>query len=530
MTKAYRWQVTAVVAIGLFMAILDNTIVSVTLPQMQKAFHTDFESITWVATAYFLAQAAVIPIVGYLSDRVGSKLVFLIALALFTIGSTLCALAPTKEALIAFRVFQGIGGGALLPMAFAIIFRIFPPTERAAATAVLGIPIMMAPAFGPTIGGFLSTNFNWNAIFTVNIPIGVVALVLAILVLPGRKAESEQQAGPTGPIGRKRFDIAGLMLSMVGFTALVYGITQAGSKGWGDATVLTFIIGGAAVLVAFVVVELRVSDPVIDMRLFTNYTFTIANIVMWVVAAVLFGSVFLLPLFFENIQGASALTAGELLISQGLAMGVGMALSGTLYNRVGPRILTTIGLVLVVVGTFSLTQLNVNTTGQSLQIWLILRGLGLGFSNPPLQTLAMSAVSNRAMAKASSLVSVTRIVASAIGVAGLTTYLTQQAAAHGLAIGKAIQAGLATHQFSGVAATCVKLAGPTLNQAAVQACVMRQASAQGLDDTFWVVLICCAASIVLALILGRDPAIRAYQEAKARGEEVTPERVPVMSE
>ena len=196
--------------------------------------------------------------------------------------------------------------------------------------------------------------------------------MLAMLVLPGRKAEAENQAGAAG---RKRFDIVGLVLSMVGFTALVYGITQAGSKGWGNATVLTFIIVGVAVLVAFVVVELRVSDPVIDMRLFTNYTFTIANIVMWVVAAVLFGSVFLLPLFFENIQGATALTAGELLIRQGLAMGVGMALSGTLYNRVGPRILTTIGLVLVVVGTFSLTQQDVNTTGQSLQIWLILRGL-----------------------------------------------------------------------------------------------------------------------------------------------------------
>src|SRR6266851_2430418 len=203
MTKASRWRVTAVVAIGLFMAILDNTIVSVTLPQMQKAFHTDFETITWVATAYFLAQAAVIPIVGYLSDRIGSKLVFLTALTLFTVGSALCALAPTKEALIAFRVFQGIGGGALLPVAFTIIFRIFPPTERGMSTAVLGIPIMMAPAFGPTIGGYLSTSFAWNAIFTINIPIGVVALVLAILGLPGRKADSENQARPASA-GRQR--------------------------------------------------------------------------------------------------------------------------------------------------------------------------------------------------------------------------------------------------------------------------------------------------------------------------------------
>src|SRR5712691_2029652 len=206
----YRWQATLVVCLGMVMAILDSTIVSVTLPQMQKAFHTDFSTITWVATAYFLAQAAVIPIVGYLSDRIGSKLVFLTALFLFTVGSALCALAPTKEALIAFRVFQGIGGGALLPMAFSIIFRIFPPTERAAATAVLGIPVMMAPAFGPTIGGYLSTNFDWNAIFTINIPIGVVALILAMLVLPGRNAESENQAGSAG---RERFDIVGMVLS-----------------------------------------------------------------------------------------------------------------------------------------------------------------------------------------------------------------------------------------------------------------------------------------------------------------------------
>src|SRR5215469_1137859 len=527
MTQGYRWRVAAVVALGLFMAILDNTIVSVTLPQMQKAFHTDFETITWVASAYFLAQAAVIPIVGYLSDRIGSKLMFLVALAVFTTGSALCALAPTQEALIAFRVFQGIGGGALLPIAFAIIFRIFPPAERGMANALLGIPVMMAPAFGPTIGGYLSTDFAWNAIFTINVPIGVVALILAMLVLPGHKAEAENQAGPTD---RKGFDILGLVLSMVGFTALVYGITEAGSKGWGDSTVLADILIGVVVLVAFIVVELRVSDPVIDLRLFANYTFTISNLALWVIAAVLFGSLFLLPLFFENVQGETALTAGELLISQGLSMGIGMALSGALYNRVGPRILAATGLALLVVGTYSLTRLDVNTSGMSLQIWLILRGLGLGFTMPPLQTLALSQVGNRAMAKASSLVTVTRMVASAIGVASLTTYLTQQARNHGLAIGKSIQAGLATHQFSGVAATCVQAAGRTLNQAALRACVAQHAGTLGLNDTFLVVVIFCAASIVLALLVGRDPAIRALKQARARGEELTLEREPVLSD
>jgi EmrB/QacA subfamily drug resistance transporter len=527
MTKGYRWRVAGVVSLGLFMAILDNTIVSVTLPQMQKAFHTDFETITWVASAYFLAQAAVIPIVGYLSDRLGSKLVFLTALILFTLGSALCALAPTKEALIAFRIFQGIGGGALLPIAFSIIFRTFPPTERGMANAVLGIPVMMAPAFGPTVGGYLSTSFSWNTIFSINVPIGTVALILALLVLPGRKADSENQGGSAG---RQRFDIVGLTLSMIGFTALVYGITEAGSKGWGNATVLTFILVGAAVLATFIVVELRVSDPVMDLRLFANYTFTISNIVIWVVAGVLFGSLFLLPLFFENIQGKTALAAGELLISQGLAMGGGMALSGVLYNRVGPRILAASGLALLVVGTYSLTRLEVNTAGLSLQIWLVLRGLGLGFTMPPLQTLALSAVSNRAMAKASSLVTVTRMVASAIGVAGLTTYLTQQGANHGLSIEQSLQVGLASHQFSGIAATCVQTAGPTFNQAALRACVVQHAATLGLNDTFWVVVIFCTVSTVLALMVGRDPALVALKQARARGEEMMLEREPVLSD
>ncbi len=529
MTKGYRWRVAAVVALGLFMAILDNTIVSVTLPQMQKAFHTDFDTITWVATAYFLAQAAVIPIVGYLSDRIGSKLVFLIALTMFTAGSALCALAPTKEALIAFRIFQGIGGGALLPVAFAIIYRIFPPTDRGVVTAVIGLPVLMAPAFGPTIGGFLSTNFDWNAIFTVNIPIGVVVLILGILVLPGRNVEQGEREAVAAQSG-KRFDILGLVLSMVGFTALVYGINEAATKGWNNSTVLIYVIVGATVLVAFIIVELLVSDPVMDLRLFRNYTFSISNVLMWVVSAVLFGSVFLLPLFFENVQGATSLTAGELLIGQGLATGVGLAISGALYNRVGPRILAVVGLLLLVGGSYGLTRLDVNTTGQSLQIWLVMRGLGLGCLNTPLQTLALSVVSNRAMAKASSLVSVMRQVAGALGIAALTTYLTQRTASHAQDIGNAMQAGLQTHQLSGVAATCVQAAGPTLNQAAAQACVVQHATAMGMSDTFWIVLICSAACILLALIVGRDPAIEAYKKARANGEEVEIERAPVLSE
>src|SRR5579871_330389 len=244
MRISYRWQVTLVIALGMLMAVLDSTIVSVVLPQIATAFHSEYQTITWVGTGYFLAQAAIIPIVGYLSDRVGSKVMFLLALVLFTGGSALCVFAPTATWLILFRVFQGLGGGALLPVAMATIFRLFAPNERAGAIALLLIPLLLGPAFGPTLGGYLATNFSWNAIFTINLPIGVVAFVLALFVLRGKAAEREAN----GEEEQRGLDLAGLLLSMTGFTAFVYGINEAGSRGWGDPTVITFLVAGGVLL------------------------------------------------------------------------------------------------------------------------------------------------------------------------------------------------------------------------------------------------------------------------------------------
>jgi EmrB/QacA subfamily drug resistance transporter len=512
MHLSYRWQATLVIALGLLMAILDTTIVSVVLPQIATTFHTDFQTITWVGTGYFLASAAIIPIVGYLSDRIGSKTMFLFALGLFTIGSGLCVIAPTAQFLIAFRILQGIGGGALVPVAMAIIFRMFGPTERAGALVVLLVPLLLGPAFGPTLGGYLATSFSWNAIFTINLPIGVAAFILALLVLRGNTAEREAN-GHEGS-GERGFDLPGLVLSMAGFSVFVYGFTQAGTKGWGDPTVIAFLVAGAVLLIAFAIVELLVKDPVMDLRLFRNYTFTIASILIWVTTAVLFGSLFLLPLFFERVEGLSAQATGEILISQGLAMAVGLAISGRLYNRVGPRILSVIGAALVTISMIGFTRLQVTTTGAELQLWLILRGLGLGLVGQPVQTLAVSVVSNKQMAKATSLMNSTKTAFGAVGVAILTTYLTQQATSHA----KEIAAGFATHPLSGVAATCAKQVGQ--HAQALQACVAQHAATMGLNDTFLFALIGCAVCTVLALFLGRDPAIEAARAADQRGEPV----------
>ncbi len=261
-------------------------------------------------------------------------------------------------------------------------------------------------------------------------------------------------------------------------------------------------------LIAFIIIELRVKDPVMDLRLFRNYTFTISNILIWATTAILFGSLYLLPVFFEQVQGLSALSTGEIVISQGLAMAVGLGIGGKLYNKIGPRILAVVGAALVTVSMIGFTRLDVTTTGADLQVWLILRGLGLGLVAQPLQTLAVSVVSNRLMAKASSLINSTKTAFGAIGVAVLTTYLTQQTATHV----RDIAAGFSTHPVSGVALTCVQQVDQ--HAQALQACVVQHAATMGLNDTFLFSLVGCTICIVLAFFVGRDPAIEAAKEAQ----------------
>jgi EmrB/QacA subfamily drug resistance transporter len=505
MRLEYKWQVAFIAAIGLFMVVLDNSIVSVALPQMQQTFHTSIATITWVVTGYFLSQAAIIPVTGYLSDKVGMWRMFLLTLSGFLLGSVLCALAPTAPLLIIFRVVQGIGGGGLFPVAYAIVFRTFPPDERGPASAAIGAPVLLAPAFGPTIGGYLTTTFNWNAIFIINIPIGIAALAFALLLL--RRYPAAQRAREEASATARRLDVPGLTLATVGFTVFVFGISAASSRGWGDGLVEATLSGGAILLCLFVIVELRTKDPVIDIRLFLNYTFSIANVLTWVVAALLFGGMVLLPFFFENVQGLPPLVAGSFLIAQGVASAVGTVISGILYNRVGPRIIIALGFACMVVGTVGLTRLDTTTSGLSLQPWLVIRGLGLGLSNIPLQTLALSVVSNKAMARASSLLNVTRQVAGAVGISVFTTYLSLQANVY-------VQPAVSPsrHVFSGITTACQPLlnhAGQTTG--AFQACVLTHTTAAGLSDTFMLMTICSGFCILLALFVGRDLTIKSVE-------------------
>lgn len=497
-TIDYKWRAAIVVALGLFLSVLDSTIVSVALPAMRQSFHTDFNTVTWVVSAYFLAQAAVIPVTGYLSDRLGTRTIFLTALSIFIVGSALCALAGTKELLIGARVVQGIGGGALFPTSFAIAYRAFPRDEWGRATAVIGVPVLIAPSLGPLIGGYLTTTFSWPAIFMVNLPIGLVALAAGAAFLRHRAEDAGAETVPSAG----GFDIAGFVLAVAGFTVLVYGLTEAGINGWSHATVVRSLLISAVLLAALIAFELRTENPVLDMRIFRYMTFSRAIVLIWVVTAFYYGSLFLIPFFFEKVQGLSPLTSGEIMISQGVAAAIGIAAGGELYNKVGPRPMAVVGMASLALSGIGFTHLGVATSGLSLQLWLVLRGFGLGLATTPLQNLALSVVDRRDLARGTSLINVSRQVFSAAGVAALAAFVAQRATHAASTASTALRTG---HVSNGIAATCAR-AG-----AAVSGCVQQHATTSALNDAFLIGLIGCSAAVVLAVVVGRDPSLEALK-------------------
>ncbi len=440
MTKSKRYAIALTAALGLVMGVLDNTIINIALIPISTALKVELGTVQWLVTGYFLSQAAVIPVAGYLSNRFGSRRIFILSIILFTVGSLMCGLAQDATLLIIFRIFQGVGAGALFPVGQALAIDPFPAEERAGAMAIIGIPILLAPVFGPILGGWLNDAFGWQYLFLINVPIGVVAVTLCLLIIPADKKVAKAD--------QKRFDYIGLLLSTLGVLAVVYAFTlvneidpatrtalnpRGAAYGWGYWLVWTLAGSGLVLLLAFGVYALRFSkDPVVDLRLFKNYNYTIASIVSWILGATVFGSLLLLPVFLQQVRlpHLTALETGLALMPQGVGAIIGMGLSGPLYNRVGVRNMTIAGSGLLIVALWQLSNLTVTTDGWALAPWNVLLGLGLGLTFMPVQTLALQTLRGPALAKASSLFNVTRQISSSIATAILITLLVQQTTSH----------------------------------------------------------------------------------------------------
>lgn len=419
----YKWIVLIVVIFGSFMSILDQTVINNALPRLLSAFQVDLGSVQWVITAYTLTQGVVTPTTAFFANRLGTKRFYILALVFFTLGSALCGLAWNLTALIVFRVIQAIGGATLFPLAITLLFSEFPPNERGLAAGVLSISALMAPAIGPTLGGYLVTYANWPLIFYINVPVGIAAIILALVLLRERPAE-----------GRQRFDLPGFVLVASGLAAVLYALSNASSSGWGSPSVFGTLLGGLCLLAAFAVVELRAAhggkQPLVELHLFANGPFLSSNIVNALVSFGFFGSLILLPIYLQNLRGLTAFQAGLFTLPLTFAAVLAAIVGGRIVDRIGPRVMLFPGVALMGLSTWQLAQIQLTTSYVWLVLLFALRGLGLGCLVQTLTVAALSKVPPRQFTQASSLNTVIRFVFTSLGIAVLATLVQSRAAAH----------------------------------------------------------------------------------------------------
>jgi len=420
----YKYLVASTFVFGLFMDILDTTIVNVALPKLAEEFQADTTSLQWVVTGYVLSLAIWIPASGWIGDRFGTKKTFLFATAVFTLGSALCGRAWSIESLVFFRILQGVGGGMLTPVGTAMLFRAFTPAERARASAILSIPTMLAPMLGPLFGGFLVDAVSWRWIFYVNVPFGVASFAFSWLVL---REHREPGAG--------KFDPLGFVLSGCGVAGVLFALSQGPEYGWTSPLVLVPGVGGAICLAVLVLVETRTRFPMLDLRLYRSRLFRTANLTGFTFMGTQFGMLFILPLFLQQLRGLSAFESGLTTFPQPVGQILMVQFTSRLYYRLGARLNLLIGTggILAMTAMFLLVGLDTNLWW--VRLIMFLRGCFIAFNMVSMQTALFSDVPREKTGRASSLWSTSRQIAVAVGVSVAATVLISQLPNADMAVG-----------------------------------------------------------------------------------------------
>jgi DHA2 family multidrug resistance protein len=414
----------AVILIGTFMVILDTSIVNVALPQIGASFHS-IAGVDWIVTAYLLAVGVSIMATGWLADHYGKKRVFVVSLTIFTFGSLLCACAPNLPLLVGARVVQGLGGGALMPLGMAMIYELFEPQDRGMALGIWGVAAMAAPAVGPVLGGFLVTGVDWRVLFLINVPIGVLGIPAAAHLLRD-----------LGDRDERPLDVAGLVMAGTGLVLVLLALSEAPSWGWTSAAFVLCTFVGLALLTMWIVRSLHIATPLIELRMFAIPAFTLTMVVVWLITISQFARLVFIPLEFETLRGSSALSVGLMLTPSALGVALTMPLGGRLADRIGARIPVTVGLAVTALSFWPLGHLGVDTPMWVVSGWLFLGGLGVGLALMPNTVIAMNSVHGRYVAQASSVRSLNRQIAGALGTATLASLLASRIGAIGSHAGR----------------------------------------------------------------------------------------------
>lgn len=395
------------VAMGIFLATIDGSIVNVSLPTLVESLDTDFATIQWVVLAYLLTITTLQMIVGRLADIYGKKRLYTGGFVVFTLGSLLCGLAPTVGWLIGFRVLQGVGAALILALGLAILTEAFPPGERGRALGIGGSIVSVGIVTGPTLGGFILERVSWHWIFIVNVPIGIVGTLLAMRTIPA-----------TIPRGGQRFDLAGAATLSVALLTLLLGLTSGQQNGFTDAMTLRLFAVAAVAFAVFVLIEIRHSHPIVDPRLFSNRLFRV-NLVTGLIVFIGLGSGVLIPFYLENVLGYGVQSVGLLLAVVPVALGITAPISGTLSDRFGSRPITVTGLAVTTLGYLALSTLATDTTAAGFMLRYLPVGIGVGLFQSPNNSAIMGSVPSDRLGIASSLLATTRSLGQTVGIAAL---------------------------------------------------------------------------------------------------------------
>ena len=498
MNKVSKWIIALSVVLPTLIEVIDTSVVNVSLDHIRGSLSAGLDESTWTITAYLVSNAIIIPLTGWFSSIFGRKRYLIFSVMLFTVSSFMCGSSTTLSALVFFRVIQGIGGGALQPLSQAILFEAFPAAEYGMAMAIFGIGVMVGPIVGPVLGGWITDNWSWNWIFYINIPIGIISVIMIMFFI---------KDPPYLKRIREKMDYWGLGLIAVGIGCLQIVLDKGQREDWfSSAFIMRLSVIAVVCLVMFIIVELKAREPVLNLRVFKDISFAAANSIMFTAFFVLFGSIVLLPIFCQQMMGYNAFLAGLVLAPGGMATLLTMPVAGKLVAKINPKSVLFAGLSILAYSTFMMTRFNVYVDFTAIAWSRAIMGFGMGLVFIPLTTMAFATVRKEEMGNATSIFNLIRNLAGSFGVAFVTTLLARRAQFHQFRFVENLspydpryQIGL--HKVMALLQVKAGVSSQAAGNAVIYQQLMRQSNLFSFTDAFYfsTVLLICILPLVFLL-------------------------------
>lgn len=497
-----RGKILAALLFGMFIAILNQTLLNVALPKINTEFNISASTGQWLMTGFMLVNGILIPIMAYLFNKYSYRKLFLVALVLFTIGSLICAISMNFPIMMVGRVLQAIGAGVLMPLGSIVIITIYPPEKRGAAMGTMGIAMILAPAIGPTLSGYIVQNYHWNVMFYGMFIIGILAILVGFVWFKLYQYTTNPKA-----------DIPGIIFSTIGFGALLYGFSEAGNKGWGSVEIETMFAIGIIFIILFVIRELRMKAPMLNLEVLKFPTFTLTTVINMVVMLSLYGGMILLPIYLQNLRGFSALDSGLLLLPGSLIMGLLGPFAGKLLDTIGLKPLAIFGIAVMTYATWELTKLNMDTPYMTIMGIYVLRSFGMAFIMMPMVTAAINALPGRLASHGNAFLNTMRQLAGSIGTAILVTVMTTQTTQHLSAFGEELDKTNPVVQDH-MRELASQYGGQEGAMKVLLQFVNKLATVEGINDAFIVATIFSIIALILCLFL------QSNKKAKATAQKI----------